>query len=59
MNLKINSLPKNGRCLINPDNGESLSTLFYIMCSNWIDTDGSVETYEFFGIKNDLFVTLF
>jgi len=59
INLKINSLPKNGACKINRDNGMSLKHLFYIMCSNWIDTDGSVETYEFFGIFINIFLLWF
>jgi hypothetical protein len=44
----INQVPKNGQCFVDQYNGISLSTTFNIKCFDWIDTDGSIERYEFF-----------
>ena len=48
--LKTNLLPTNGSCSIDQNNGTSLLTWFTIVCSNWYDPDGSVKTYEYFGM---------
>jgi hypothetical protein len=47
--FKINKLPNGGRCGISNYNGTSLSTYFDIICQSWIDPDGKIDTYEFFG----------
>jgi hypothetical protein len=47
--LKVNKPPFEGICSIYPLNGTYLSTVFKIKCSNWTDSDGFVEKYEFYG----------
>jgi hypothetical protein len=49
LNLKINTLPKNGYCNMSSDNGTSMNTTFYIMCMDWFDSEGAIKAYEFFG----------
>lgn len=44
-----NQPPQNGVCSISPNNGISLQTPFLIECVNWIDLDGSIIRYEYFG----------
>ena len=48
--LKKNFLPTNGNCFVDKNNGTSLSTYFNVICTNWIDPDGSIATYEYMGI---------
>jgi hypothetical protein len=45
----LNSLPSGGKCFYNLNKGMSLATLFEISCSDWTDSDGSIEKYEFYG----------
>ena len=45
--LKTNVLPKNGYCYVDKTNGTSLSTIFTIVCLNWLDPDGSINIYEY------------
>ena len=47
--FKINETPKNGFCAIDKYNGTSMDTYFQIICSNWIDLDGKITRYEYFG----------
>jgi len=47
--LKTNKLPYNGNCYVDKLVGVSLSDYFNIRCENWIDSDGTIQTYEFFG----------
>ncbi len=47
--LVKNQLPQNGVCSINHFIGISLQTSFFIECVNWIDLDGSIVRYEYFG----------
>ena len=47
--LKINQVPFNGTCDIDQLNGLALETSFTIICSNWIDEDGYIINYEFYG----------
>jgi hypothetical protein len=49
LNFKMNTLPRNGYCNVSTSNGISLETLFYIMCQNWVDAEGEIQAYEFFG----------
>lgn len=44
----VNFPPKDGSCGINPKNG-STSTLFTISCLNWIDSDGNVDSFAYYG----------
>jgi hypothetical protein len=44
-----NQLPQSGVCSVNPNNGTSLETMFSISCKNWLDLDGSIVRYEYFG----------
>ena len=48
----VNHTPLSGSCDINPKNGTT-STLFYIYCTNWIDSNGVLATnYVFYGKYN-------
>ena len=47
--LKRNLLPTNGYCYVDKANGTSLSTFFNVICTNWVDLDGSISTYEYMG----------
>ena len=47
--LLLNQLPRNGYCYVTPSNGISLSTWFNIRCLGWVDPDGYIDRYEFFG----------
>jgi len=47
--MKTNKLPYNGYCYVDKQSGISLSDYFHIKCENWIDPDGTIQTYEFFG----------
>ena len=47
--LTANQKPANGICSANSTQGIALSTNFNISCSNWIDPDGNITKYEFFG----------
>jgi hypothetical protein len=49
LNFKMNTLPRGGYCNVSTDNGTSLETLYYIMCQEWVDDEGKIEAYEFFG----------
>ena len=47
--LKTNQLPYNGYCYVDKLSGISLSDYFHIRCENWLDRDGTIQTYELFG----------
>jgi hypothetical protein len=47
--IKENELPTNGTCSLSPEIGYAMETIFTINCHNWIDPDGTVMKYEFFG----------
>lgn len=49
LTLKVNSVPLNGTCEVNINNGTALYTLFTIFCMDWEDTDGRVARYEYLG----------
>jgi len=44
----VNFPPRLGWCDVNPKNG-STNTLFSISCSNWVDPDGVVVSYAYYG----------
>ncbi|CAF4665152.1 unnamed protein product [Rotaria sp. Silwood1] len=46
IDFMINSPPENGTCSISPHNGTT-TTLFTIICENWIDANG-VRDYSFY-----------
>ena len=46
IDFALNQPPTNGFCSINPPNGTT-STLFSIICSNWLDSDG-IKDYSFY-----------
>lgn len=48
--LKTNQAPYNGTCLVDIFDGIALETNFTVECSNWIDADGFIFIYEFYGI---------
>ena len=48
--IKKNLLPTDGYCFIDKTNGTCLQTWFTITCLNWIDLDGQITNYEFFGL---------
>lgn len=47
--LALNQLPYGGSCKISPTSGFAYYTNFTLNCSNWIDSDGNIKKYEFFG----------
>jgi hypothetical protein len=47
--LKTNQSPYNGTCQIDNYVGYPLETNFTITCSRWIDDDGYITQYEFWG----------
>ena len=47
LNFIINQPPRNGSCVINPLNGNT-TTVFTIVCSNWVDEDG-IKDYSVYG----------
>ncbi len=44
----VNFPPRFGNCSVNPETG-STKTLFGIKCENWIDTEGNVFNFVFYG----------
>jgi hypothetical protein len=44
----VNFPPVNGVCDVNPKNGTT-SDLFTLYCSNWMDSEGFVTNYVFYG----------
>jgi hypothetical protein len=44
----VNFPPKNGLCDISPKNGTT-DTLFSISCWNWMDTDGNLDSFAYYG----------
>lgn len=49
--LKTNQPPYNGTCSVVSDlKGYALETDFTVNCTGWIDDDGYITTYQFFGI---------
>ena len=57
--LLKNQVPRNGTCAISPTRGYAMDTLFNISCSNWVDPDGLIAKYEYFGKYNDAFYPKF
>lgn len=48
--LKTNQPPYNGSCsVVTNSKGYALETNFTINCTGWIDDDGFVSIYEYFG----------
>lgn len=47
--IKINELPYNGKCSVDKNKGYALETYFLIKCINWLDNDGYIVKYEYFG----------
>lgn len=56
--IYVNQLPTSGTCTVDLQHGYSISTNFNISCSDWMDLDGSIKRYEFFG-KNLYFIYFF
>jgi hypothetical protein len=44
----VNFPPKNGSCDINLKN-RSTDSLFSIVCSNWFDSDGKLDSFSYYG----------
>jgi hypothetical protein len=49
MLLKINKQPYNGNCTVDLTEGYAFLTNFTITCDDWIDDDGYIVKYEYFG----------
>lgn len=47
--LKINQPPTNGSCFIDLASGYAMLTYFSIECVDWVDVDGFITRYEYFG----------
>ena len=56
--LSIIKSPFNGTCDIQPDSGYALVTDFSIECFDWIDLEGGISNYFFFGNILKLFKLL-
>jgi hypothetical protein len=48
--LFVNFPPKGGSCDVNPKNGTT-ETFFSISCWNWIDKDGELNSFAYYGRK--------
>ena len=48
MLFSVNYPPRFGNCTVNPENGTT-QTLFGFKCANWIDSEGSVFNFVFYG----------
>lgn len=49
--LKTNQGPYNGTCYVKTElTGYALETDFTVNCTGWIDDDGYITQFEFFGI---------
>ncbi len=46
--FSVNFPPRSGKCTVNPENGTT-QTIFNIKCTNWIDSEGSVFKFAFYG----------
>ena len=46
----VNFPPRDGLCDVNPKNGTT-ETIFTIFCWNWIDTDGSLDSFAYYGMN--------
>jgi hypothetical protein len=44
----VNFSPRHGYCAVNPENGTT-KTIFGIKCENWIDKEGSVFNFAYYG----------
>lgn len=47
--IKKNEPPLNGTCFVDKNKGYALETYFLIKCLDWIDIDGFIARYEYFG----------
>jgi hypothetical protein len=47
--LRRNELPTGGLCTISPSTGYAIDTLFTLNCINWVDLDGNIVNYQFYG----------
>lgn len=47
--LKRNQVPYNGMCSLQNSTGYALQTMFVINCTKWIDADGFIISYKFYG----------
>lgn len=47
--FKINQIPVNGSCNVDLLDGRVLESYFTIKCFDWIDNDGKIVKYEYFG----------
>ena len=52
--LKMNQLPLNGTCRVNNIAGIAFETNFKVKCSDWVDLDGLIYLYSFYGESNFL-----
>jgi hypothetical protein len=50
----VNFPPKNGSCIMNSNNG-STNSLFSISCLNWIDLDGNIDYFAYYGLSCYIF----
>ena len=58
MILKVNQLPKSGSCYLSPEAGWAYSTRFSIKCSNWVDSDGAIVKYEYYGNYSKILICI-
>jgi hypothetical protein len=48
--LKTNQPPYNGSCIVFNHTGYPLETNFTITCKNWLDDDGYITQFEYWGM---------
>lgn len=48
--IKKNEPPFNGTCFVDRNKGYALETYFIIKCIDWVDIDGFIAKYEYFGM---------
>jgi len=47
--FKVNELPVNGTCQAYNHTGIAFETNFLISCVDWVDPDGIIYSYDFYG----------
>jgi len=53
--IPLNTIPFGGRCDVTPTFGSSLSTIFYMWCEKWFDSDAPLKYQFFVSYDNETF----
>ena len=57
--LTFNKLPYGGSCGVTPSAGNASETDFKIFCTGWVDDDGFIAKYEYYGLCLKFFFLIF